>query len=181
MNDAGSSFDAVVFDLFGTLVPEFPLDRFHAALARAAGVLGADPAGFRREWEATALDRQLGTLPTVEANVHEILRRLGQFRSLIFARTPLDLDAVLQAGRLIREIWCVADEWARRHPDDPVTALGYRLTPDRLILEFYDTAGWLAAVPGIILFWIMMRMGLVDSSIGSAGVEGEGEARSGEA
>lgn len=36
----------------------------------------------------------------------------------------------------------------------------------------------LAAVPGILLFWIMMRMGLVDSSIGSAGttVAGEEEA-----
>ncbi|WP_037502779.1 AmpG family muropeptide MFS transporter [Sphingomonas jaspsi] len=38
-----------------------------------------------------------------------------------------------------------------------------------------------AAVPGIILFWIMMRMGLVDSSIGTAGIEGEGDARKEEA
>lgn len=35
-----------------------------------------------------------------------------------------------------------------------------------------------AALPGIILFWIMMRTGLVDSSIGTAGVVGEGDARS---
>jgi PAT family beta-lactamase induction signal transducer AmpG len=34
-----------------------------------------------------------------------------------------------------------------------------------------------AAVPGIILFWIMMRSGLVDQSIGSAGKAGEGDAR----
>ena len=34
-----------------------------------------------------------------------------------------------------------------------------------------------AAVPGIILFWIMMRTGLVDSSIGDAGVEGAGDVR----
>jgi PAT family beta-lactamase induction signal transducer AmpG len=33
------------------------------------------------------------------------------------------------------------------------------------------------AFPGIILFWIMLRMGLIDSSIGTAGVEGEGDAR----
>ena len=36
----------------------------------------------------------------------------------------------------------------------------------------------LAAVPGILLFWWMIRSGLVDSSIGTAGVEGEGSARS---
>jgi len=35
----------------------------------------------------------------------------------------------------------------------------------------------IAALPGIILFWLMMRSGLVDSSIGDAGVVGEGDAR----
>ena len=34
-----------------------------------------------------------------------------------------------------------------------------------------------AALPGILLFWWMMRAGLVDSSIGTAGVEGPGDAR----
>jgi PAT family beta-lactamase induction signal transducer AmpG len=34
------------------------------------------------------------------------------------------------------------------------------------------------AVPGIVLFWIMMRMGLIDQSIGSAGIEGGGDVRS---
>jgi PAT family beta-lactamase induction signal transducer AmpG len=38
-----------------------------------------------------------------------------------------------------------------------------------------------AALPGIILFWLMMRSGLVDSSIGTAGVVGEGDARNGQA
>ena len=34
-----------------------------------------------------------------------------------------------------------------------------------------------AAVPGILLFWWMIRSGLVDSSMGTAGVEGEGSAK----
>jgi PAT family beta-lactamase induction signal transducer AmpG len=34
-----------------------------------------------------------------------------------------------------------------------------------------------AALPGIILFWLMMRAGLIDASIGTAGVEGPGDAR----
>jgi PAT family beta-lactamase induction signal transducer AmpG len=33
------------------------------------------------------------------------------------------------------------------------------------------------AVPGIILFWFMMRAGLIDQSIGSAGVAGSGDVR----
>ena len=35
----------------------------------------------------------------------------------------------------------------------------------------------IAAVPGILLFWWMMRAGLIDASIGTAGKEGEGDAR----
>ncbi len=34
-----------------------------------------------------------------------------------------------------------------------------------------------AALPGILLFWMMMRSGLIDSSIGTAGTVGEGDAR----
>jgi PAT family beta-lactamase induction signal transducer AmpG len=36
------------------------------------------------------------------------------------------------------------------------------------------------ALPGILLFWWMMRAGLVDAAVGSAGVEGEGDARADE-
>ncbi len=33
-----------------------------------------------------------------------------------------------------------------------------------------------AALPGILLFWIMMRSGLVDASVGTAGTERAGKA-----
>lgn len=36
------------------------------------------------------------------------------------------------------------------------------------------------ALPGIVLFWIMLRKGLIDSSIGTAGTIGEGDARASE-
>jgi DNA-binding response OmpR family regulator len=77
----------------------------------------------------------------------EILRRLGQFRSLVFARTGMSLDAVAQISRAIKEIWCVADEWARGYPEDQITTLTYTLTAERLVLQFRDAAGWLARVP----------------------------------
>jgi CheY-like chemotaxis protein len=114
-------------------------DQVFQALERAA------------RWRALASAPEvLGSLRFDHGDDGEILRRLGQFRSLVYARTQLDLDEVLQAGRLIREIWCVADEWCRRHPEDPPAALAYRLTPDELVLEFHDAAGWLAAVPRMI-------------------------------
>ncbi len=80
----------------------------------------------------------------------EILRRMGQFRSLVFGRTALSLDAVAQMSRAIKEIWCVADEWARSHPGDQTASLTYTLTAQRLLLEFRDAAGWLARVPVLV-------------------------------
>ena len=63
----------------------------------------------------------------------EILRRLGQFRSLVFARTALSLEAVAQLSRVIKEIWCVAEEWARlpgrSHHDPDVHAHGRTAGP----------------------------------------------------
>jgi len=57
-------------------------------------------------------------------------------------------------------------------------------TAGALVEEFgFVSFYWLttvAALPGIILFWLMMRSGLVDSSIGDAGVVGEGDARADE-
>lgn len=35
----------------------------------------------------------------------------------------------------------------------------------------------LAAAPGVVLFWLMMRSGLIDSSVGTAGKEGAGDVR----
>ena len=49
-----------------------------------------------------------------------------------------------------------------------VEAMGY--------VNFYLLTTVLA-LPGIILFWLMMRAGLIDASIGTAGTEGDGDAR----
>lgn len=51
---------AVVFDLYGTLVPEFPRTAFYETVAHMASTLGADPAAFRAEWDRTAVGRQTG-------------------------------------------------------------------------------------------------------------------------
>lgn len=68
---------AVVFDLFGTLVPEFPLSVWDEMLRAMAAALGVDPATFREAWDGTVVERQTGRLPDVAANLREICRRLG--------------------------------------------------------------------------------------------------------
>ena len=63
-----------------------------------------------------------------------------------------------------------------------------RLVTGTLAGQLIDTLGYVnfylltfaAALPGIILFWLLIRLGLVDRAIGSAGVAGEGDARAGD-
>jgi putative hydrolase of the HAD superfamily len=77
MADALTQIDAVVFDLFGTLVPEFPKAEFLAVLAGMAQVLGLDPRSFKQAWDEGAIARQTGALGDMEANVLSICARLG--------------------------------------------------------------------------------------------------------
>ncbi len=72
-----SDLRAVAFDLFGTLVPEFATKDWDAHFSSMADVLGVDEAAFRRGWEATALERQLGALGDIEGNIRAICAGLG--------------------------------------------------------------------------------------------------------
>ncbi|MGZ5212979.1 MAG: HAD family hydrolase [Actinomycetota bacterium] len=71
------SFEAVVFDLFGTLVPEFSKTDFFGSVRDMAQVLGADPGRFEDAWRQTAEARQTGGFATVEDNVRHICASLG--------------------------------------------------------------------------------------------------------
>ena len=71
------TFQGVVFDLFGTLVPEFSRSDFYDAVRRMSTIVGADAARFEAEWNATALVRQTGGFTTVEENVRSICASLA--------------------------------------------------------------------------------------------------------
>ena len=68
---------AVIFDLYGTLVPEFPHEDFYASIDHIATVLGADVEAFRDAWNATVVARQTGGYATMEENVVAICSMLG--------------------------------------------------------------------------------------------------------
>jgi putative hydrolase of the HAD superfamily len=68
---------AVIFDLYGTLVPEFPSDDFYGSVDRMAEVLGADVVAFREGWNRTAPLRQTGAFATMADNVRAICRAIG--------------------------------------------------------------------------------------------------------
>jgi putative hydrolase of the HAD superfamily len=70
-------FEAVVFDLFGTLVPEFSKRDFFRSVREMARVLDADPDAFEAAWTGSAPERQTGGFATVEDNVRHICASLG--------------------------------------------------------------------------------------------------------
>jgi putative hydrolase of the HAD superfamily len=70
-------FGAVIFDLYGTLVPEFPRSDFYATVDAIALELGADGGRFREAWNRTAIGRQTGSYPAMADNVVEICQELG--------------------------------------------------------------------------------------------------------
>jgi putative hydrolase of the HAD superfamily len=85
------SFEAVVFDLFGTLVPEFSKTDFFESVRGMALVVGADPGRFEDAWRQTAEARQTGGFATVEDNVRHICASLGLEPSDDAVAVALDL------------------------------------------------------------------------------------------
>jgi putative hydrolase of the HAD superfamily len=71
------SFGAVVFDLYGTLVPEFSRSDFSASVQSMGEVLGAEAEAFRRGWDETAIGRQTGAFRSIEENLRSVCAGLG--------------------------------------------------------------------------------------------------------
>jgi len=69
--------DAVVFDLYGTLVPEFRSDEFYATVDAIAIRLRCDVERFREAWNATAPARQTGGWSSMEDGIRQLCRDIG--------------------------------------------------------------------------------------------------------
>jgi putative hydrolase of the HAD superfamily len=93
-------FAAVVFDLYGTLVPEFPRSEFYLTVDRMALELGADGEAFREAWNRTAIGRQTGAYPTMSDNVREICEELG-----LDEPTELELERALAPRAAMYARW----------------------------------------------------------------------------
>ncbi|MEX0833426.1 MAG: HAD family hydrolase [Actinomycetota bacterium] len=70
-------YQAVIFDLYGTLVGEFMGARFLERLREMAVVLEVPQEDFLREWSASAVERQTGLLGDITENLVTICERAG--------------------------------------------------------------------------------------------------------
>lgn len=120
-----SRFDAVVFDLFGTLVYEFPRSDWDAWLATTAAVLEADPKALRVAWEATAVDRQAGRAGDIEDNLRTVAARAGAWP------TESQVTEALEARAELYRKWFVP----RPGAEELLRALRDRRVPTGLISQ----------------------------------------------
>lgn len=70
-------YDAVVFDLFGTLAGNFSTQGYNDALAGMASALSLPSDDFRRAWFETSRERNAGAFQSSEADVEHICGRFG--------------------------------------------------------------------------------------------------------
>jgi putative hydrolase of the HAD superfamily len=106
--DVSQRFDAVVFDLFGTLVPEFSRSDFYESVRTAADVLGVDRDAFEQGWTRTAHERQTGGYRGgVEENVRAIVASLG-----VLEPTDDVLATALETRRVLYDRWFYPREGA---------------------------------------------------------------------
>jgi putative hydrolase of the HAD superfamily len=89
-------FSAVVFDLYGTLVHEFPRAEFYAAIDLMGEALGLEPLAFGAGWSESSMMRQTGLHPSVEANLEAICSSLG---------VPVTAEAIERAMAVRREVY----------------------------------------------------------------------------
>ncbi|MEM0455563.1 MAG: HAD family hydrolase [Nitrososphaerota archaeon] len=73
----GGRIAGVVFDLFGTLVPRYPIDRHRKVLAEIAALLGVDPVRFTEVWISRLERRITGFCRDAEECILDTLEAMG--------------------------------------------------------------------------------------------------------
>jgi putative hydrolase of the HAD superfamily len=69
-------YEAVIFDLFGTLVPNLHYGEYQGVLKQMASVLTVSFDAFQQLWSETARERSLGVFQTSEDNIQYICKNL---------------------------------------------------------------------------------------------------------
>jgi FMN phosphatase YigB (HAD superfamily) len=67
-----SRYDAVIFDLFGTLVDNFAMEEYNSMLAAMADELDAHREDFIRHWVGTYRERASGVFASTEENIRHV-------------------------------------------------------------------------------------------------------------
>jgi putative hydrolase of the HAD superfamily len=72
-----TEINAVVFDLYGTLIEDFPFDRLQDVLGVIARQFGIDEEIYRKEWERIYPAHELGEPPSTRELIFQTCEQLG--------------------------------------------------------------------------------------------------------
>lgn len=70
-------YQAVIFDLFGTIIDNFSLPEYQSVLVEMASILEAPHDEFARWWLDTFIERTTGVHPTHKESIEYICQKLG--------------------------------------------------------------------------------------------------------
>ncbi|MGD0712535.1 MAG: HAD family hydrolase, partial [Bacteroidales bacterium] len=70
-------FQAVIFDLFGTVVENFSVSEYQEVLSAMAAVLGASAGDFMQAWMSTFAERTTRGSKRTEEDIELMCRQLG--------------------------------------------------------------------------------------------------------
>ena len=114
-------YKAVVFDLFGTLVPNLPSTLVQRILNQMASVLDADHNEFIQRWYNTFNEQMTGELQDDKAIVQHICRQID---------LPVTRDKLLLSAELWTETWESALKQVRGEAQEVIADLklrGYKI------------------------------------------------------
>lgn len=100
-------YDAVIFDLFGTLIETVTPDNYDVMLGEVADTLGADADAFATEWRATVNERESGLL----GGIDDILSRTSAVAG--HAASPAEVTAAKRRWLAIAGGWLAPRDDAR--------------------------------------------------------------------
>jgi putative hydrolase of the HAD superfamily len=84
-------YKAVIFDLFGTLVPSFSTREYRQVVQKMATLVSAPPETFWRMWISVLDESLLGIIPGPELKIKYLCQKLG---------VPVEENRVLEAGQM---------------------------------------------------------------------------------
>jgi len=96
-----STIRAVVFDLFGTLVPKWSAAHAAARNASIARDLGVSADAFEQVWQSTFSDRECGRLASVSDAIRSMLPQLGVEASEAQLQAGADRSLALHRRRIV--------------------------------------------------------------------------------
>ena len=88
-----------------------------------------------------------GEIPFVTSDEDETFRKLARLRSVLFAKTPLDIEGVRDFDDALRTLVTDAEAWGKANHATEIASLTYEFKTDSVVITLRDTAGWIRNDP----------------------------------